>query len=238
VSEKKPVQDLAAACKFLTIWSRFAAIPPSPKAIGSAMIYFPFVGLALGLILALLNYSLAPYLPSEILSIVLLTVLVLSTGGIHLEDLRATFDIAPTKIEARQNSSLGFVAIVMVLLFKIAATDSMDERLTVSLLVTPVLARWAVVLFSYGYHDRCKEVARVIAEQVRFWHLLVATAATLALSIYCLGRKGLWIALSLSLFALLARSLLYRLHANLTQHNFGAIIELGEALSLILLASL
>jgi adenosylcobinamide-GDP ribazoletransferase len=235
------VQNLAAACKFLTIWSRFAAIQPSGKAIGSAMIYFPVVGLALGLILALLNYSLAPYLPSEILSIVLMTVLILSTGGIHLEDLRATFDVAPTKttsIETRRNGSLGFVAIVMVLLFKSAAIDSMDERLTVSLLVTPVLARWAVMIFSYGYHDRCEEVARVIAEQVRFWHLLVATAATLALSVYCLGRKGLWIALSLSLFALLARSLLYRVHSNLTQHNFGAMIELGETLSLVLLASL
>ena len=103
------------------------------------MIYFPFVGLALGLILALLNYSLAPYLPSEILSIVLLTVLVLSTGGIHLEDLRATFDIAPTKIEARQNSSLGFVAIVMVLLFTTftcAGAESNPTSYTINVHVT------------------------------------------------------------------------------------------------------
>lgn len=205
------------------------------------MIYFPAVGLVLGLILALLNYSLAPYLPPEILSIVLITVLILSTGGIHLEDLRDTFDVIAAKtasIEGRRNGSLGFIAIVLILLFKSAATDSMDERLTVSLLLAPVLARWAVMIFSYGYHDRCEDVARVIVEQVRFWHLLVATTATLALSVYCLSRKGLWIALSLSLFALLARSLLYRLHANLTQYNFGAMIELGETLSLILLASL
>jgi hypothetical protein len=41
-----------------------------------------------------------------------------------------------------------------------------------------------------------------------------------------------------SLFALLTRTLLYRRHVPLTHTNFGAIIELGESLSLILLASL
>jgi len=53
-----------------------------------------------------------------------------------------------------------------------------------------------------------------------------------------LGRRGFWIALALSLFVLSARSLLCRLRANLTYHDLGAMIELGETLSLILFASL
>ena len=35
----------------------------------------------------------------------------------------------------------------------------MDEKLTFSLLLTPVLARWALVIFLYGYHDRCERLA-------------------------------------------------------------------------------
>ena len=235
------MQRLAAAFKYLTLWSRFTAFRPTPVLVGASMIYFPAVGLVLGLLLALLNYLLAPHLPPEILSMVLITSLIVLTGGTHLEGVKQTFDDAPTKLsltEPNQNNTLGFIAIVMVILFKTAATDSMDEKLALSLLLAPVLARWGLLIFVYGYHDRCEEPSRLIAEQVRFWHLAIATSGTLALTVYYLGRRGLWIALSLSLFALTTRSLIHRFRANVTHHNFGAMIELGETLSLVLLASL
>ena len=207
--------------------------------IGTAAVFFPLVGLTLGLSLAMTNYVLVAYLDSEILNIVLIATLVVATGGIHLEGIKNTFNAFPTPTsKSRGNETLGFVAIVLVILFKSGAADSMDEKLTLSLLLTPVLARWALVIFIYGYHDRCEETPRLIAENVKLWQLVVATAATLALVVYFLGRKGLWIGLSVSLFALLTRSLLHRRHAVLTHDNFGAIIELGEALSLILLATL
>ena len=207
--------------------------------IGTAAVFFPLVGLTLGLSLAMTNYVLVAYLDSEILNIVLIATLVVATGGIHLEGIKNTFDAIPTPMsKSRGNETLGFVAIVLVILFKSGAADSMDEKLTLSLLLTPILARWALVIFIYGYHDRCEETPRLIAENVKLWQLVVATAATLALVVYLLGRKGLWISLSVSLFALLTRSLLHRRHALLTHDNFGAIIELGEVLSLILLASL
>jgi len=95
-----------------------------------------------------------------------------------------------------------------------------------------------LVIFICGYHDRCEETARRIAENVRFWHLLVTTIAILGLAVSLLGRKGLWIGLSLSVLALLMRSLLHRRHGVLTHDNFGAVIELSEMLSLILLAAL
>jgi hypothetical protein len=79
---------------------------------------------------------------------------------------------------------------------------------------------------------------RPSAEQVKFWHLMITTLGTLALGFYGLSRRGFWIALALSIFVLSARSLLCRLRANLTSHDLGTIIELGETLSLILLASL
>jgi cobalamin synthase len=94
------------------------------------------------------------------------------------------------------------------------------------------------VIFLYGDHLRFEETPRPIAAQIKLWHLLAGTLATLALAVYFLGRKGLWIGLAVSLFALLARSLLYRRHGVLTHDHVGAVVELGEALSLILLASL
>jgi adenosylcobinamide-GDP ribazoletransferase len=191
--------------------------------------------------LALLNYVLAAYLPPEILSVVLITGLVVLTGGGHLEDMKQTMDNTFTKrslTESHAPAAFGFIAVTLVILFKAAAVDSMDEKLALSLLLAPVLARWGLLVFAYGAQENCAENSRLIVEQIRFWHLAVATLGTLALVAYYLGRKGLWIALSLSVLTLLTRTLLYRSNTKLTQDNFGAIIETGETLSLVLLASL
>ena len=240
-SEKKAVQTLLTALKYLTVWGRFSSVQPSGQMIGTAAAFFPVVGLVLGLLLAVSNYLLVPYLHSEILSVVLITVLIIGTGGIHLQGLKQTFGTGGPEKPAeygQENESLGFVAIVLVIFFKVAAADSMDEKLASSLLLTPVLARWALVIFIYGYSDRCEQTARLIAENVRLWHLLIATLGTLTVAVYFLGRKGLWVSLLLSLFALLTRTLLHRRQGFLAHANFGAIVELEEVLCLILLATL
>jgi adenosylcobinamide-GDP ribazoletransferase len=240
-SEKKAVQTLVTALKYLSVWGRFSSAQPSGEMIGAAALYFPIVGLVLGLLLAVSNYVLVPYLHPEILSVVLITVLIIGTGGLHLEGLKQTFGTSGSEKAGeygRENESLGFVAIVLVISFKVAAADSIDEKLALSLLLTPVLARWALMIFIYGYSDRCEQTARLITQNVRLWHLLIATLGTLTVAVYFLGRKGLWVGLFLSLFALVIRTLLYRRQTFLTHANFGAVVELEEAFCLILLASL
>jgi len=235
------VQRFVSAAKYLTIWGRFSATPPSSGAIGAGSFFFPLIGFALGLVLAFSNYALAAYLPTEILSITLIMVLILLTGGSHLEDLYLTFAASNPKIRSgdyRENSAIGAIALIMVLLFKAAALDSIDQKVTVSLLLAPVLARWTLLVFVFGYQERCEEMAKPVAQQLKLWYLLLATATTLALTSYWLGRRGLWIALVLSALSLLIRNLVYRLRGMITSHEFGAMIELAETLSLTLLASI
>lgn len=235
------MQSLVTAFKYLTIWGRLPARESDPRAIGNAAAYFPLVGLVIGALLASINFLLAVQLDSEILSILLIMLWLIVTGAIHLEGTKKTFDaIGPSTLRAspRANEFFGLVAILFVILFKVHAVDVLDEKLFASILLAPAFARWALVVFVYGYHDRCETTPRLIAENVKLWHLLVTTLATLALATYLLGRKGLWIGLSLSVFALLTRTLLHRRHAVLTHDNFGAAIELSETLSLVLLATL
>ena len=235
------MQSLIAAFKYLTVWGRINAVQPTPEAIGAGAIYFPLVGISLGLLLALLNYSLGAYLAAEILSIFLVATLLIAAGAVPLWGTKQTIEaflLDPARATSSPENFSGLVAIIFVILFKVGAIDVLDDKLTMSLLLTPALARWALVIFIYGYHDRCEETPRRIAENVRFWHLLATTVATLGLAVYLVGRKGLWIGLSLSALALSARSLLHRRHAVLTDANFGAVIELSETLSLVLLASL
>jgi len=235
------MESLIAAFKYLTVWGRLVPKEPTPESIGAAAVYFPVVGLFFGLVLAFLNYGLGLYLDSQLLSIFLIDFLVLTTGAVHCDGVKKTFDALLMDrmggAGTRENT-FGSSAVLLLILCKIRAVDVLDDKIALSLLLTPAFARWTLVIFICGYHDRCEETARRIAENLRFWHLLVTTIAILGLAVALLGRKGLWIGLCLSILALLARGLLHRRHAVLTHDNFGAMIELSEMLSLILLGSL
>ena len=235
------MKKLTAAFKYLTIWGCISAAKPAGNSVGSAAGLFPLAGLLLGLLVALTNYSLAAHVDPRILNLFLVALLIAATGAQPLAGLKDTFDTIgseSTGKEPRSSAALGFTALVLVILFKSAAMDSMDELLTLSLLLTPVLARWTLVIFLYGVHSRVDEKVHLIAERVTTWPVILSTATTLALAVYFLGRKGLWIGLALSLFALSMRGLLIKRHDALSQAHLGAAIELSETLSLVLLASL
>ena len=235
------MQSLIAAFKYLTLWGGLVAKRPTPEAIGAAAVYFPLVGLFLGLLLAFINYGLGRYLESQLLSILLMGFLVTVTGAVHCDGAKKTFDAAlmePLGNAGARASTFGLIAVLLLILCKIRAIYIIEDQIALSLLLTPAFARWTLVIFICGYHDRCEETARRIAENLRFWHVLVTTLVVLAIAVSLVGVKGLWIALCLSLAALLTRSLLYRRHGVLTHDNFGAMIELSETLTLVLLASL
>jgi adenosylcobinamide-GDP ribazoletransferase len=237
-AKRNAVKNLLAAFKYLTIWRHLGTAEVAPATVGAAMIYFPAIGLLLGLILALTNLSLAPYVAPEILSMIVISALAIMTGANHLAELKNIFTSSVTTTKSDHAATVGLVAIVLVLLFKDTAIDSIDEKLPFTLLLAPALARWAILIFVYGYQHGCDEWLGLAADRVRFWHLVVATVGTLSVLAYGFGRRGLWAALALSLFVLSARTLLYRLRGRLTLYDVGAMIEIGETLSLILLASL
>jgi adenosylcobinamide-GDP ribazoletransferase len=237
------MKSALAAFKFLTFAYRVDAASTSPEQIGKGAALFPLVGLVLGLVLALLNRLLEPYLESEILGVVLITVLILITGAIHLEGTQQTFDRLPAGMHSEQSGKpliriYGILSLLIIVLFKVRAVEVIGETRTLSLLVTPVLARWSAVIFLYGSSSVTDESARIIAENTRGWQLLSATIVTLTFAIFMVGRAALWIGLCLSLLALLSRTYLHRRTNGITCNQLGALIELSETLSLVLFASI
>jgi adenosylcobinamide-GDP ribazoletransferase len=193
----------------------------------------------LGLVLVLLNRLLDPRLESEILGALLVAVLALLTGAIHYEGLQNTFDALSVKIEQTgRNHAFGVLAIVFVVLLKVRALEVTGETRSLGLLLTPLFARWSLVIFLYGSASVAEGTARILAENVRAWHLALTTVVTLALAAFLVGRIALWIGLYLSLFALLSRSYLRRRNGCIGTDNFGAVVELSETLSFVLFASL
>src|SRR5918993_142262 len=184
------MKSIVAAFKFLTILNRFIRLQPSAPMVGKAAALFPVVGLVLGLSLALLARALQNYVDAEILSTTLVAFLILATGGVHLEGLLKTFDVPGLRrsIEVSQSSSsaIGIVAILLVIIFKIKSIDILEEKLTLALLLTPVIARWAMLVFIYGSHRQSEGEASIIAANLKFWHIVFATIATLAPATYLL----------------------------------------------------
>lgn len=237
------MQGGLAAIKFLTIGGHFDAAPIDPQQLGKDAPYFPFVGLVLGLLLALLNRVLESYLESEILGVVIVMLWILVTGAFHLRGTQQTFDgfAAGTRSESEVPKPIGlygFLALLLIVLLKVRSVEVIGETRNLSLLLTPIFARWSLVIFLYGAASSTGETAGIIAKNVRAWHLLVTTVATLLFAAYLVGRIALWIALWLSLLSLLSRNYLQQRHGGITCDHLGALIELSETLSLFLFASL
>ena len=229
-----------AALQFLTVARRYQKTPMTPAAIGSGVFYFPLVGLALGLSLAGLNYLLERYLESEILGTVHVMMLIIITGAVHLEELQKSFDRFWQRSHFRRVAEsaptiYGLLAVLLVVLFKIRAIEVIGETRSLTLLIAPMLARWAPLMLVYGLSGE-SDSAR-IAERLKSWQFIIITAVTLAAAGYFLGIAGLWVSLCVSLLALFTRLVVARRSDGFVQDDLGSLIELAESLSFVLFAS-
>ena len=115
------------------------------KELPHALIFFPFVGLLLGLILAGINHLLFILNFNDLLSNVILIIsLILLTGGIHLDGLADTFDALASRknkeemLEIMRDSHIGVMgvlSIVSILLLKISVLSSLSPSLKIISLI-------------------------------------------------------------------------------------------------------
>ena len=232
--------NLRAAFRFITLAGRSSELDTGPA--GATVLCFPLAGLVLGLALVVVNRVIAPYLSTEIVALVLLTILIFATGGHHLAGTQETFNTVP-KLDSPANPAdhrqiYGLLAVLLVIFFKIYSIEAIGERRVFSLLLSPLLARWSLVLFLFGSTAVTDDAARRLVENMRSWHVVVATVTSVGLALFVAGAPALWVALCLSLFALLARGYLNRRAGGISRANCGALVELSEALSFTLFASL
>ena len=229
------MQKLTAPIKYLTVLGCFSRQIPALESVGKGATFFVFIAALIGLLLALINYTLQPHLDARILALVAVSAWITMTGARHLHELKESF---ANKNGEPDRQTLGLIAVLLIVLFKIAALESMDELATLSLLIAPLLARWALLIFLYGYGSRFDETIRPLADEVHLLPILVSSVVTLGVVLYFLTRKGLWIALAVSVAALLLRELFFRRIAAVSKDHAGATVEISEALSLVLLAAL
>jgi adenosylcobinamide-GDP ribazoletransferase len=240
--------------RFLTAL-RFLTIIPLPKLrevsgkdVGRSLVYFPIVGIIIGLILAGLAWVLTLILPMAVVSILLIIALVLIIGGLHLDGLADTFDgLAGHTVEERWQimrdshiGSFGVVAIVCLLLLEYGSLISIPRAwLFWSLILMPTAGRWAIVYAITVYpYARPSGLGTVFKENAGRWSLIIASVVTLAVA------GGLFFWAGLVIMAVVwgitagVGAFFKRRFAGLTGDNYGAINVIVEVTVLVVVVLL
>jgi len=217
--------------------------------LGRSAVYFPFIGLIIGLMLVALNWLLRLGLPSAVVNTLLLAFLVIITGALHLDGLADTCDgmAGQKSVEDRWQvmrdsrvGAFGIAGIVLLLLVKYASLNSLPTSLIVSTLIfMPVVSRWAMTysIFLYPY-ARPSGLGTVFKQETTRTGFIMATITTLAVALALLPwwqLTGLVVILCVWLITVLLAIYFKRKFSGLTGDNYGAISEVAEVGTLILI---
>jgi len=217
----------------------------STSEVGRSAIFYPVVGLILGLILVLVNFLLLPFASAGLLSVILVTLLAFMTRGLHLDGVGDTFDglgaggdrdRVLSIMDDSHTGVFGLIAIVLVLFFKIHAIESIDVDRWRALLVAPILGRWAMVLLAYRSKAAKAGLGSNLIEHLQTKHFLLATLVTLLLVAAIWRRNGIVMMAWVAVFTIASKNYLYRRIGGVTGDSFGAVGELSETSVMVLLA--
>jgi len=214
------------------------------RGISKSVIYFPLVGLLLGLILTGANNFLC-FLNFEhlFINIILIVFLIFLTGGMHLDGLADTFDAFLSRknkeemLRIMRDSSIGVMGVlglISIILLKIAFLSSISVSMkTNALLLMCILSRWALVLsmllFSYA---REKGKAKTLIQGTDSRVFGLSTIVTLVCVIIFGGMQGLLIMAIVAMIAYVFGKFASSKIGGITGDTLGATNELIETITL------
>ena len=235
--------ELLAALQFLTILPVKRNF--TSEQIGRSTVWFPVIGLVIGGILLGLHYVLILLLPSGVVNGLLLAVLVILSGGLHLDGLADTIDglaghrTPERRLEIMRDSRIGAIGAAGLFLFLIieyiALNNIPDKYLPFTLLLAPTVSRWTMVyaIFAFPY-ARPEGLGKAFKQAVGRSEFLIATFLTLLLAVILFPTAGPVIAAGTWIIISLAALYIKGQIGGLTGDTYGAINEI--ALIAVLLA--
>jgi adenosylcobinamide-GDP ribazoletransferase len=144
------VTGLVAAARYLTIVPIPGAGPGRADSFGGAAVWFPVVGLGLGVVLVGVDRITGLIFPSLLAALLTVTAWKLVTGGLHLDGLADSLDGLAGRDPAHRLAimrdsrigAFGAMGLILVLLLEIVAVSELPPGLRGrTLLVVPVIAR-------------------------------------------------------------------------------------------------
>jgi len=211
------LKKLRIATQFLTTLPIRLTKPPEPDELGQATVWFPWIGLALGLLLNGVGWVLQWIFPPLVVAVILVIAWAGLTGGLHLDGLADCCDAffsantPQRRLEILRDPHLGTfgtVGLVLHLFLKTAALISLMPLPSIALLLSPTLARWLLLLAA------CQPQARP-----------QGLGANFALG---LSRRTVWIAALLPLLLVIIGGLPALLAGGLSFLALGGVVWLAR----------
>jgi adenosylcobinamide-GDP ribazoletransferase len=208
----------------------------STPQIARSTVFFPVVGLAIGLVLAALNWLLSLVLPNPVVNILLVALLAFCSGGLHLDGLADTMDGAAghrtvaQRLDIMRDSRIGgfgAMALILMLLMQYIFLNSIPSDLKwLALVSAPAISRWTMTyaIFAYPY-ARPDGLGKVFKETVSLNQFIPATLIAVAVACGLWGLAGIIITAATFLIVTLAALYLKNLLRGLTGDCYGALNE-------------
>lgn len=150
------MSSFIAAVRLLTAVPVGRSTATDARSIARSPVFFPIVGLAIGLLLAGADYGLATYLGGGVAAALVVGGSIAITGGLHLDGLADTADAlgggqtAERRLQIMRDPSIGTfgaAAVGMSLLIRWACVAALlGTPRFAAIAAAPLLGRWAVLL--------------------------------------------------------------------------------------------
>ena len=238
------LQRVALAVQFLTIMPWPSKAVCQPEDLGGSMAFYPLVGAMLASALAGVYWLGIAVFPEGVLRPAVILLLVLVTGGLHLDGLADVCDgfyAGATKADVLRimkdphGGSMAVVGIVGVLLAKVALLSHLPSSMLYSaLMVFPVISRCGMVwgTWTAPYARSEGGTGQLFFQTLRGRHVGSATAFVGFWTVLCAG----WSAIILLLCAAAATALWVaycgRRIGGMTGDTLGALNEWLEIVTL------
>ncbi|MDD4924566.1 MAG: adenosylcobinamide-GDP ribazoletransferase [Dehalococcoidales bacterium] len=232
------------ALQFLTIIPLPFKKQGESKDIASSLVFFPVVGLLIGLLVFLVNWGLGEVFSPVVSTVLTLLFWVLISGAMHLDGLADSCDgLGGSTLEKRleimkdsHTGVFGVVGVCLLLLVKFAAIVSLSGWDRETLVLAPVFGCWAMVLAISAFPYARKEgLGKSFKQGSNKLRLAIATVIALATAVLLAGWWGVVIMVVISLVTLVAGFFFKSRLGGLTGDTYGAIKEVNEATVLIIM---
>lgn len=230
------MRNFVSALSFLTLipLGRFAGKPG-----GTAILYFPLVGILIGFLVAGVDWLGSLYLYDELRALVDVAFLALITGGLHLDGLADSADglyfhhDREKSLEVMKDPRVGVMGVLALLFclgFKFTGILALEfEHCWIWLLVAPALSRSALVV-GLVWMDDAREtggVGQVLYQKGKYGYLafcLVPLAFPFVVSI----SSGIIVAVAFVIINFLLLNFFRHRLGGMTGDTFGALAEIME----------
>jgi adenosylcobinamide-GDP ribazoletransferase len=237
------VTGLVVAARYLTIVPVPGPSISSADAIGRAAPWFPVIGLAIGVILAVMDRVTQVIFPLLLAGLLTVAVWKLLTGGLHLDGLADCLDglggrDAEQRLAIMRDSRIGAfgaLGLILFLLLEIAALSEMPSAVRArALLVVPAVARATPPLLARLFPPAKQEgLGAAFGAGVGALAAPIALAIALVVAIVALRGLGIVVVVAAVVSALAVTRFFAVRVSGITGDVLGAAIEIAELAGLL-----